>query len=183
MTILTAIISALGLIISALIAKYDIVQIFKIRKFNLTGTWYGMSVYLPVDIYNVGSECIYEFTSEIKQIGSKIIFKETITKFYDIENNEIEKHLARIIKGQGKVLSDKDIIIQFTEENSLTCGTMYLTIDTWGKELQGIVAVRNPYFGTPAAVKIVLRRAGEKKVTKDYIGLNRIKAMAEAFNS
>jgi hypothetical protein len=119
----------------------------------------------------------------MKQFGSGLDFKQTMTEFYDIDMRKIEKHKLRISKGKGKLLNDKDIIIQFKEVDSLTCGTMYLTIDTWGKELQGIISVRNPYFGTPAGVKIVLRRAGEELITPEYIGIKRIKAMADAFNA
>ena len=158
-TIIAAAIGAFGAAVVALITKYDILSLFKRTKFNLTGSWHGMSVYMPVDIYNVGSECVYKFTAELKQSGGKISFSENITEFYDIDLTRIEKHPPRIIDGKGRVLSDKDVIIQFNEKDSLTCGTMYLTIDTWGKELQGIMSVRNPYFGTPAGVKIVLRTA------------------------
>jgi hypothetical protein len=47
-TIVASLIGVFGVIIAAIVTKYDIYQMFKIRKFNLTGTWYGMSIYLPV---------------------------------------------------------------------------------------------------------------------------------------
>lgn len=178
-TVIAALIGALGVVFAALISKYELLPIFKTTKFNLTGAWHGMSIYVPIDIYNIGSECVYKFCADINQYGGKISFYEKITDFYDIDLTKIEDHSPRIIKGKGKVLGDKDVIIQFKEKNSLTCGTMYLTIDTWGKELQGVLAVRNPYFGTPAVVKIVLRRASEKDVTPNDLGIAWVKCMAE----
>ena len=180
-TVLAAIIIALASIASTVMIKYDLLPIFKKTKLNLTGDWRGLSAYFPIDIYNVGSECVYEFSAQITQSGSKIKFRENINQFFDIDMNLVENHSARIIVGEGKFLSDKDLIIQFTELGSLTCGTMYLVVDTWGKELTGIIAVRNPYFGTPAGVKIILRRVGEKAITSDELGLPKIKAMADAF--
>ncbi len=136
---------------------------------------------MPVDIYNVGSECVYKFSAQLRQFGGTISFTETIDEFYDIDMTRLEKHPVRIVEGKGRVLGDKDAIIQFKEKSSLTCGTMYLTVDTWGNELQGIIAVRNPYFGTPAGVKIILRRVGQKAVSADDLSVSRVKVMADAF--
>lgn len=180
-TCVAAVIAASGAIIAGLIAKYDLLLLFKRSRLNLTGTWQGVSIYMPIDIFNVGSECIYRFSAEISQFGGTIRIKETIDEFFDIDGNRIDGHAVRVIEGKGKVLGDRDIIIQFREKDNLTCGTMYLTVNTWGKELQGMIAVSNPYFGTPAGVKVVLRRAGEKQLTYDDIGVRKVKAMAEAF--
>jgi len=180
-SVIVAVIGGAAAIVAALIAKYDLLLLLKRTKFNLSGAWHGMSVYMPVDIYNVGSECVYKFTAELKQFAGRVRFTETIADFFDIDMTRIDNHPPRIIEGKGRVLSDKDVIIQFTEKNSMTCGTMYLTVNTWGKELQGIISVRNPYFGTPAGVKIILRRAGERAVTAEDLGVRRVKAMADAF--
>jgi hypothetical protein len=181
--VISACVASASAIIAALISKFDLLLSFRKTKFDLSGKWYGMSVYLPVDIYNVGSEAVYKFSAELRQSGARLKFEETIEEFYDIDMSKIDKHPIRVVRGSGKMLSNKDVILHFDEKDSLTCGTMYLTLDTWGKEMQGIISVRNPYFGTPAGVKIVLRRIGEKPVTIEDLGLARIRAMADAFRA
>ena len=139
-----------------------------------------MSIYVPIDIFNVGSECIYKFSAEISQFGTRIRFKEIINEFFDIAGNRIEGTPARVIEGNGQILEEKNIIVQFREKGSLTCGTMYLTTNNRGTEIQGIVAVQNPYFGTPVCVKIILRRSNEQHVTFEEIGAKRIQTMITA---
>ena len=77
-TCLAALIAATGAVIAALVAKYDLLLLFKRTRFNLTGSWHGLSIYMPIDIFNVGSECIYKFSAEISQFGGTIRLNRTI---------------------------------------------------------------------------------------------------------
>lgn len=178
-TVFAAAIGAVAVLIAALISKYDLFSLFKKTTFNLSGNWQGMSVYMPIDSYNVGSECVYSFSAVIKQSGNRLKLLETIKDFFDLNMTKLELPL-RIIEGNGKIVGEKDVIIQFTEKGSVNHGTMYLSSNSWGKELQGIIAVRNPYIGTPSIVKIILGRSDSTPVTPEKLGINKVKAMVDA---
>jgi len=180
--VLAAIIAAIATIIAALISKYDMLSLIWRAQFNLSGEWRGMSVYIPINIFNVDSECVYKFSARISQIGRKITFNETIENFFDINMNPLTR-LPRQIEGKGKLFGDQDVIIQFKELNSSTCGAMYLVVDRRGIELEGIVAVTNANFHRPVAVRIILRRIDQEEVTEDELDLPRVKAIANTFSS
>jgi len=175
--ILTAVISSL---LTYYATKNDLKSYFAKSELNLSGKWNGMSIYLPVDICEADNECIYKFTAQITQKGKKIVFKETIYGFYNIDMKPKDM-LPRIVVGSGKMLREQDLFISFNELNSLTCGTMYLRANDKGTELSGIIAVRNPYFPVTAGVKILLRKEGEPLITEKDLNLERVKAMADTF--
>ena len=176
-------ISILSCLLTYLAIKSDIKSRFEKSRLNLSGTWKGISIYLPVDIYNVGSECVYKFTASITQKGKKLNFVENIYEFYDIDMNKKETIKPRLVVGSGKMLGDSDLIINFNEPDSLTCGTMYLLANNNGSQLSGMISVRNPKFPASAGVKIVLRKDSEPELTVDDLNLDRIKAMADAYNN
>ncbi len=181
--IIAACITATATTISAFIVKNDYLNIFKRRKLNLTGTWLGISSYIPIDSYRKGSECIYKFSAEIKQLGSRVTLEESITEFYTLELQRIDGQSIRKIEGKGKLFSDCDLMIQFKEADSLTCGTMYLTSCAWGKELKGIIAVRNPHLGTSVAVKVLMRKSGGAEINEKDIDIERIRTIAKTLKS
>lgn len=156
-TVLAACIAAIAALIAAIIAKYDIHLLFRRTDTKIEGEWRGFSVYLAGKVYDPTTEALYKVNAIFKQFGSRVTMKEKIDEFFDIRGNRLEGIVPRQINGKGKVIGSGDVIITFTEAGSRTCGTMYLKVNTYNNEIEGILAVRNPHIGTPVAVKLLLR--------------------------
>jgi len=185
-TLLAAIVGAIGVIVAAFISKYDVLLFFRRPSpFNLSGEWQGMSIYIPIDpLKEEGKECIYKFSVNISQFGGIIRFEETIYEFFDIDCKKIEGTPSRIIKGKGRFISQNEIIIDFEEKYRLTTlGTIYLKLHDSGNELRGIIAIRKPSRSTPVSVKILLRRISEKLVIFDDLEVKKVKKMSTISNN
>jgi len=171
---LVAAIGALATILAAVISRGDMAVALKPTALSVEGQWHGISVYVPIDSYSPGSEAIYKFDIEFQQTGSRLRFREWIQEIRDTEGTLLPQ-AGRVVKGKGRVVNDRDIIMEFVEEGSLTRGTFYLTADNWVRNVSGVITVRNPHFGAVATVKVLMRRKSEPVPTLAELGWQRLK--------
>ncbi|MDD4822032.1 MAG: hypothetical protein PHI48_05690 [Bacteroidales bacterium] len=169
-TIIAAIITTSGAIITAIITKKEWILFFEKPKIKLDGKWKGISIYVPLENDN-DLECVYKINADIEQKGRRIKLTENIYEILDFNNNVLRKE-PRTFVGKGKIMREQDITIDFNEKRGLTCGVMYLVSDYWGNELKGLMAVTNPYCGKPVVVKILLRRVDKEDIKVDDLGFN-----------
>jgi hypothetical protein len=144
----------------------------------MTGKWHGWSVYVPIEgFFFTDREAIYQVIAEFEQKGRHVSMTEVLKEIYNIDGARLEQYSPREFVGKGEMVSEADVTLNFQEKGGLTCGTMYLVLNTWGDELYGIVAVRNPYVGKPVAVKILLRRIEKQMPSLEELGIDRIRNM------
>ncbi|HEX9965281.1 MAG TPA: hypothetical protein VGB04_09905 [Allosphingosinicella sp.] len=131
------------------------------KALHVTGTWQGWSVFRPVELrrksYHSDDEHYFQVTVDLKQRFGRVRFRETIHAVYRRDGSKVENVPERRFTGSGQVIGGVNLGIIFDEDEGLTCGAMFLTMDTWGKELAGATVVRN-VDGKPVLADVVLWR-------------------------
>ncbi len=128
---------------------------------SLSGNWRGWSIYRPVDLSSPSAhsdpETFFRLDVKLQQTFKRIALEETITDIYSASGKRLPDISARKFKGYGSVIGGINTGLVLDEIAGLTCGTMFLTLDTWGKELSGLGIIRN-VDGKPVVVEILLVR-------------------------
>jgi len=138
-------------------------------RFNITGKWVGWTIYLPSPLSpNLNTEYFFKVEVTIKQRGRRIHAIEAINEIYDIAGKKIETGGSRDFTGQGRMIGDTNVVLIFAERAGLTCAATYLVLDTWGRELYGILVARNR-DGKPVTLKMTLVREGRNAPTLDEL--------------
>lgn len=177
--ILAASMTSAAIIISAIIAKYGVPYFFK-RNSNLPkveGKWEGMSIYLPINHFHTGSECLYDVqVSLIHEGNERYSISENISKVYDFYGNDLHSG-SREIKGSGKRVRTREFIFDFEEAQTDTSGTIYLFADSRYKQLSGFVSLKNPYHEVPLTNQIILTREGGNPVTREQLPIEAVNCL------
>ena len=118
--------------------------------------------YLPIHLSRSGigpsdPEHFFRIRVEITQRFYRVTLKETIEEIFDSSGKKIPNVEARKFSGQGMVVNGINLALIFDEIAGLTCGTMLLTMDTWGNQLSGAMIVRN-VDGKPVVAEVILCR-------------------------
>ncbi len=179
-TIIGALICASVTILIWVLDKYQVVARLSTTKLNVTGKWHGWSVYVPIEgFFHKDREAIYRVEAELTQRGRRVWMSEVLKEILDIDGRALDGYPPREFEGKGEMVGDADITLAFAEKHGLTNGTMYLVLNTWGDELYGILAVRNPHIGKPVAVKVLLRRIEKAMPVIEDLGVGTIRALAQ----
>ena len=176
-TIVAACIAAVGAILAAIISKTNIIPRFRRTRLKISGKWHGWSIYIPVDNYNPGTECVYKIQAEFNQRGSHVSMNETLQEFFDLEMNRLEQKPRHFV-GKGSIVGESDVALDFHEIGGLSYGTIFLVINPTADELEGVIALRNFYVGRPVSVKLSLRRIDDKVPPVEELGIDRLRILA-----
>ncbi|ESA37759.1 hypothetical protein N836_35905 [Leptolyngbya sp. Heron Island J] len=183
-TLVASLIGAIAVVASAIITKYDLYLVFSRSRINISGEWRGYAVYVAGEFSEPpNAEALYRVNFRFNQIGSLVFMEARVVEVFDIYVTQIPNSPARFLKGKGHMLRGQDIVIAFANQGSLTCGTIYFTLNTFLREMDGIVALRNPLLGKPVAVKILLRRESETPVQPEDLNLEPIRTLIESMPS
>jgi len=178
--LLTFIATFIGAIATWMLDRYNILDMLKRSKLNVTGKWHGWSVYIPLEgSFYEDHEAIYKIEAEFKQVGRRIWITEILKDIYNIYGDRLEDLPPREVIGSGMMVGDADITLRFSEKDSLTPGAMYLVLNTWGDELRGVLAVKSPTIGKPVAVRILLRRIEKRMPSLKELGIARIRNLVK----
>jgi hypothetical protein len=155
---------ALLTLVIVYLERYDkfYLMFFRHTKLNFSGTWVGLSIFLPSPYQRItDDEHFFNLSIEIKHRGSHLRMQQVIVDITTFSGEKVRMAGSRKFLGNGRVIRDSNVLVQFDEENGLTCGVMYLVSNTWGTRLEGIVTARS-VEGEPALAKVVLLREHEK---------------------
>lgn len=136
-------------------------QPFRKKAMKATGTWHGWSIYRPTHL-SAGSthrdqEHFFKLRIVLAQRFYRVTFTETIEEIFDVAGNKLQNIRARSFTGHGMVVNGINLALIFDEVAGLTCGTIFLTMDTWGNQLSGAMVVRN-VDGKPVVAEVLLFR-------------------------
>jgi hypothetical protein len=146
---------------------------------NISGSWHGWSVYLPVDGYFFEDrEAIYRTNVTFKQRGQSITMREQLVRIYDIDGRLLDHIPVRTITGRGKFFNGVDAAVSFGRD-APTSGAMYLALDQAQQELYGMLVVRPRKNARPVAVKVLLRRSEVTIPTLEELGIDRIRRLSD----
>ncbi len=135
------------------------------KAMKATGTWRGWSIYRPTHL-SAGSahrdpEHFFKLHIVITQRFYRVTFTETIEEIFDAAGSKLQNVRARSFTGRGMVLNGINLALIFDELEGLTCGTIFLTMDTWGNQLSGAMVVRN-VDGKPVIAEVILFRGPQQ---------------------
>lgn len=175
--ILAALIGAVATSIPWAVDKFNLISRLAKTRFNVTGKWIGVSVFLYTGLSpQVNEEHFFKVEAEFSQHGRKISMTEKITAIYNQMGQPLPLTSSREFSGKGDLIDEVNLTLILTETSGLTCGTAYLVLDTWGNELKGLLAVRN-IDGNPVLLRIQLVRAGRQLPSiEEMVAQNQIEA-------
>ncbi len=146
---------------------------------NISGSWHGWSVYLPVDGYFFEDrEAIYRTNATFRQRGQSITMNEQLVRIYDIDGRRLDHIPVRAITCRGRLFNRIDAAVSFGT-GAPTSGAMYLALDQSQQELYGMLVVRPRENARPVAVKILLRRSDAAIPTLEEMGIDRIRRLSD----
>jgi hypothetical protein len=148
---------------------------------DITGTWRGWSVYIPVDGFFFGDrEAIYRIEATFKQRGRHLRMTERLSKIFDIDGNALDHIAGRDFTGNGIWTGRTEFTLSFDEYLSVSNGVMMGTTDPEASEITAMLLVR-PRLGAPAvAVKLLLRpEDASDELELDDLNLRRIRRIVD----
>lgn len=141
--------------------RYGWFGLFRKKALRVTGTWRGWSVYQPTQLRSGSNhrdeEHFFKIIVNLTQHFNRVSFTESIEEIHSSNGSKIKNVSARKFSGQGGMVGGVNVAIIFDELEGLTCGTMFLTLDTWGNQLTGAMIVRN-VDGKPVVADVLLTR-------------------------